>query len=327
MAQNREEKYKTHRLIQLDKWIRNGGYPSVQAIQDEYEISRRTVMRDLEFLRDRYDAPLEYDRIRNGYYYTDPTFMIQNVLLTEGDLFTVSTMMPLMEQYKNTPLESSFKNIMEKVSDMLPNQVSVDTSFLNSDVSFISDPLPQIEAEVFESIFKAIKLKQTIEFDYRGIKSLEYSKRKIDCYKVICQKGNWYVLGFSHNKNEVRIYALSRMQKIKFTKEKFELPADFDLSQYVDLSFGIWNNKEAPVEYELLFNSSVNTYILEREWHTNQTVEQNSDGSVLLKFKSNQKQQVLSWVLSFGNAVKVVNPPELVEKIKEEIKKISKLYE
>ena len=49
-------------------------------------------------------------------------------------------------------------------------------------------------------------------------------------YKVICQKGNWYVLGFSHNKNEVRIYALSRMQKIKFTKEKFELPADFDLS-------------------------------------------------------------------------------------------------
>ena len=101
MSNNREEKYKTHRLIQLDKWIRNGGYPSVQAIQDEYEISRRTVMRDLEFLRDRYDAPLEYDRTRNGYYYTDPTFMIQNVLLTEGDLFTVSTMMPLMEQYKN----------------------------------------------------------------------------------------------------------------------------------------------------------------------------------------------------------------------------------
>jgi len=47
----------------------------------------------------------------------------------------------------------------------------------------------------------------------------------------------------------------------------------------------------------------------------------------LLKFKSNQKQQVLSWVLSFGKAVKVLNPPELIEKVKEEIKKISKLYE
>ncbi|MBR2107727.1 MAG: WYL domain-containing protein, partial [Treponema sp.] len=134
------------------------------------------------------------------------------------------------------------------------------------------------------------------------------------------------VLGLSHNKNEVRIYALSRMQNVNLIEETFEIPQDFDLNNYVDLSFGIWNNKEEPVEYELLFNSSVNTYILEREWHTNQTVEQNADGSVLLKFKSNQKQQVLSWVLSFGNAVKVVNPPELVEKVKEEINKMIEKY-
>jgi proteasome accessory factor B len=46
----------------------------------------------------------------------------------------------------------------------------------------------------------------------------------------------------------------------------------------------------------------------------------------LLKFKSNQKQQVLSWVLSFGNAVKVVNPPELVEKVKDEINKVMEKY-
>ena len=327
MAQNREEKYKTHRLIQLDKWIRNGGYPSVQAIQDEYEISRRTVMRDLEFLRDRYDAPLEYDRTRNGYYYTDPTFMIQNVLLTEGDLFTVSTIMPLMEQYKNTPLESSFKNIMDKISDMLPNQVDVNTSFLNEDVRFISDPLPKIESDVFETIFESIKLKKSIRFEYRSVSKTEYSVKILDCYKVICQKGNWYVLGFSHNKNEVRIYALSRIQNIKLLNETFTIPNEFDLNNYVDLSFGIWTNKETPIEYELLFSSNINTYILEREWHTNQTVEQNADGSVLLKFKSNQKQQVLSWVLSFGSSVKVINPPELIEKVKEEIKKISKLYE
>ena len=324
---NREEKFKTHRIFLIERSIRNGEYPSIQKLVEYHGVSIRTIKRDIEFLRDRYGAPIEYCKIRKGYYYTDPTFMIQNVLLTEGDLFTVSTIMPLMEQYKNTPLESSFKNIMEKISDMLPTQVDVNTSFLNEDVSFISDPLPKIESDVFETIFESIKLKKSIRFEYRSVSKTEYSVKIIDCYKVICQKGNWYVLGLSHNKNEVRIYALSRMQNVNLIEETFEIPQDFDLNNYVDLSFGIWTNKETPIVYELLFSSNINTYILEREWHTNQTVEQKEDGSVLLKFKSNQKQQVLSWVLSFGNSVKVLNPPELIEKVKEEIKKISKLYE
>jgi proteasome accessory factor B len=227
---NREEKFKTHRIFLIEHSIRNGEYPSIQKMAEYHGVSIRTIKRDIEFLRDRYNAPVEYDKNRNGYYYTDPTFMIQNVLLTEGDLFTVSTIMPLMEQYKNTPLENSFKNIMEKISEMLPNQVNVNTSFLNSDVSFISDPLPKIDNMVFERIFESIKLKRTIEFEYRSIAKTQYTNKKIDCYKVICQKGNWYVLGLSHNKNEVRIYALSRMQNVKLIEETFDIPRDFNLN-------------------------------------------------------------------------------------------------
>ena len=56
-------------------------------------------------------------------------FACANVLLTEGDLFTVNTVMHLMEQYKNTPLENQFRHMMGKISELLPNQVSVDLGF------------------------------------------------------------------------------------------------------------------------------------------------------------------------------------------------------
>ena len=322
----REDKFRTHRIIQIDKWIRSGSYPSVQQMEKEYGVSKRTILRDIEFLKDRYNAPVVADRTRKGYYYSDPTFMIQNVLLTEGDLFTVSTVMPLMEQYKNTPLEASFKNIMTKIAEMLPNQVTVDTSFLNKDVSFISDPLPKIEEEVFNSIFKAVKIRQVIRFNYKSVGSRDYKIKTFDSYHVLCQKGNWYVLGYDHAADSTRIYALSRMKDIQFTGESFELPKDFDLSKHVDLSFGIWNNPEEPVEYELMFTAKMANYILEREWHKNQTVEQKEDGSVVLKFKSNQRQQVFSWVLSFGDAVTIINPPELINDMKAEIKRLSKKY-
>ena len=80
------------------------------------------------------------------------------------------------------------------------------------------------------------------------------------------------------------------------------------------------------VEYELVFVPAIKNYIIEREWHSNQQIIENEDGSVTLKFSSNQKQQVLSWVLSFGEKVKVVQPVELREKVISAAREIFKTY-
>ena len=318
----REEKVKIHRILEIDKYIRAGNYPNATSLGKIFEVSRATIMRDIEFLRDRYEAPLEFDQQRNGYYYSDPTFFIQSVMLSEGELFTVSTIMPLLEQYKNTPLESSFKKIMNKITEMLPNQVSVDTGFMNDEIKFISDPLPRIDEEIFNKTFKSIKSHKTISFSYRSLSKQDYSARNFDPYHVICQKGNWYICGFCHKAKTIRIYALSRIRELEITNNTFEIDKNFKMEDYIDPSFGIWTSKEEPEKIELLFDKSINTYILERTWHATQTISQNDDGSVNLSFMTNQIQETLHWVLSLGGSVKVINPPKLAEMVKTEAEKI-----
>lgn len=322
----RDDVRRTTRIIQIDKMLRGGSFVKIDDLVFKFGVNKRTIERDFERLRDDMNAPLEYDKAKNMYHYTDSTFSIPNVVLTEGELFTMATVLPLMEQYKNTPLESSFRDIIEKVSGLLPDTVSVNSSFLNSDVSFISDPLPKIDAEVFNSVFKAVRGRQVISFEYKSVSSDTFKTRIFDSYHVLCQKGNWYVLGFDYNANDFRVFALSRIKNITFTGKTFTIQKDFDLQKHIDLDFGIWNNTEEPVEYEISFKKGMANYILEREWHKDQIIEQKDDGSVLLKFKSNQKEMVFIWIMSFGNVATVIKPESLRNKIKEECLKMAKKY-
>ena len=90
------------------------------------------------------------------------------------------------------------------------------------------------------------------------------------------------------------------------------------------LSTLFWVDSEYRWElFELICDKSINTYILERTWHKNQECFQDDEGNVHLTFESNQLQETLYWVLHFGSAVKIVNPPELIKLYREEVKKMS----
>lgn len=117
MTAKRDDVRRTTRIIQLDEMLRGGNYVCMDELIFKFGVTQRTIERDFERLRNEMNAPLEYDKNLNKYHYSDPTYSIPNVVLTEGDLFTVSTVLPLMEQYENTPLENSFRHIMNKIKD------------------------------------------------------------------------------------------------------------------------------------------------------------------------------------------------------------------
>ena len=229
---DREDKVRTLRLFQVADYIKNSHYPNATELCKKFEVSRSTMMRDIEFLQTRYNVPIEYDFVNRGYYYTDPTFTIQSIMLSEGELMTVATILPLMEQYKNTPLEATFKSIMMKMIEMLPNKVEIDSPFSTHHVQFIKDPLPEISEATFNSVFDSIRSSKTMEFSYRSISKQSYTRRRFDPYKVLCQKGNWYVIGYCHLHERFNVYSLSRMKDVQISNDAFEIKKDFKLTVY-----------------------------------------------------------------------------------------------
>ena len=321
MAQKKEtvpQRNATHILsyiMKIDQSIINGEYPNVSKLNKKYgwHFSRSTIGRYIEILKNDYDAPIDYDFQKNGYYYTDPTFYLQRVMLNEGELLTLSTILPLLEQYKNTPLEESYRNLMNKLIKMLPQNITVDSALINNEVHFISNPITKLEEGVFENILKATKLHCTLRMEYKTAQNTDYEERLFDPYHMICQKGSWYLLGYSHHTQAIRLYAMPRIKNCKVTEKKFSIPKDFKLEDHIDVQIGAWGNSGEKFKVEIEFVKELKTFVMERTWHDGQKIKENKDGTVYLSFETNQLSQVASWVMSFTGGAKVLNPPKLKE--------------
>ena len=298
-------------LFQIEQSIRNGEYPNANKLNEKLRTNfcRSTFGRYIEILKTEYDAPIEFDYRKNGYYYTDSTFSLNQVMLKEGELLTLSTIFPLLEQYKNTPLEKSFRDLMDKLIKMLPDTISVDSAFINNEVHFISDPITTFEDGVFENVLKATKLRQTLQMEYKTAYNKDFEVRLFDPYHIICQKGSWYVLGYSHHSDAIRLYAMPRIRNCKITKDKFAIAKDFKLEQHLDVEMGVFGNSGENFKVEIEFVKGLKTYVMERTWHKGQTLLENKDGTVYLSFETNKIDQTVSWILSFAGGAKVLNPP------------------
>ena len=323
---NLEQKVRTNRILSIDRLIREGKYPNTEKLAESLEVTARTIQRDIEYMRDMYGAPIEYSPARHGFYYSEPNFFIKSVPLTEGELFSITFFDPLLEQYRNTPLEGDLRTIFGKIVQCLPDNVNVEANFLTSQMTFIPDHAGMIDREAFQTVFTALKRKQSVRFEYRSLEQSGYAFRMADPYHAVCQRGNWYFIGFCHERREPRLFAFSRMRKAKLAKETFTIPADFKAEVYFDREMGVWASARTPYTVELLIEKEIGTYALDRQWHSTQTVRANDDGSVYVKFTTTQMPEVFRWVMGQGHTVKVLGPAELAEQVKAECEKVRGMY-
>ena len=151
------------RIIAIDEILQSGKpYTAAQLAKligdhgetEKTDYSPRTIQRDLEYMRDTLLAPIESDY--RGYRYTEPNFFIKSIPLTEGEAFSVAILNPLLEQYRNTPLENQLRSVFQKIVNCLPEHVTVDTTFLNPNITFIPDRTETINPTFFQTIFEKL---------------------------------------------------------------------------------------------------------------------------------------------------------------------------
>jgi predicted DNA-binding transcriptional regulator YafY len=274
-----------------------------------------------------YEAPIEYDASKKGYYYTEENFFIKSVMLTEGELFSIALFDRMLAQSRHTPLEKDLREIFKKILRSIPEKITVQPDFLKPRVTFMSGKAPDIDAALFTALFSALKNSVTIRFDYRPLSKTTWMEFTVDPYHAVYNRGAWYLIGHCHHNKMPLIFSFARMRKLTAPGTTFKIPPGFNPADYTSDPIGVWISARTPLAVELLYDSSIGTFALENYWNDTQELTQNKDGTVHVKFTTTQIPAVLYRVLGQGSTITVLNPPELIDMVKAEVEKLQGMYE
>ena len=113
---SRPQYYRIRRMVQMVReGTETGSLPNSSDFMNEFEVSRRTVARDLDFLRDEERAPLAYDDARHGFRLTDETYMLPPVRISRKEAFSFGLARKLLAHYEGTPLHLDMRSVLDNL--------------------------------------------------------------------------------------------------------------------------------------------------------------------------------------------------------------------
>lgn len=309
------------RMLRIHQLIRSGSFPNASRLAAELEVSTKSIHRDLEFMRDRLDLPLEFNRARFGYFYTQEVNAFPTVQITQGELFALVVAERALQQYRGTSFEKPLLSAIKKMEQSLPETISLDLAGVERAISFRTRAEPILDLKVFDSLAKATAAQQQLELTYRKPGAQQSEQRVVDPYHLANINGEWFLFAYDHLRKDIRTFVPSRIKSTRQTGKSFERRKKFSLDARLRDSFGVHSGRGVH-EVVVRFNKHVADYIREKKWHESQELRELDNGGVELRMNLSGLQEVERWVLGWaGNAV-VVGPKELAEAVKASAKRI-----
>ena len=313
------------RMIRIHDLLSAGRYPNCSLLAREFEVSAKTVQRDVDFMRDQLVLPIDYDRARHGFAYTRAVGQFPLITVSEGELVALLVAQKAVEQYRGTSFEKPLQTAFQKLVSSLGDEASVSLHELSDAVSFYSAGVPLGQINVFESLTEAVMSSQLVEFDYLSLRARKPERRCAAPYHLACINNQWYLIARDQTRRELRTFALTRIDGVKKLRISFERPPDFSVSKMLSGSFAAFEAGKTE-RVRIRFDTFAARLVSERQWHKSQEIRPIGQAGIELTMQVGVAPDLESWILGWGNHAEVIEPVDLRNRISGTIRSMAAKY-
>jgi proteasome accessory factor C len=285
------------------------------------------------------ERPADGAAEQENYSLRPENFHLPPIAFTDKDLAALQTSLSLLdgEFAYAEPLRLALQQITWGRPSPLraPEQRSVALGITASAGGHeLSARLAKVETAIFRN--------KTIVFDYYTMGRDETSARKVDPYHLLFQGGQFYLLGYSHEREAIRVFRLSRIQgKVSYAtkaEHDFHRPGDFDPRSYANRAD--WQLGEERGEARIVISERI-AWQAERhfgrygqvldpaelEGEAADGLGPVEDGDIVFVTGYSDPRSLISWVLGLGVNARLAGPPELAAEMRERLERLERLHD
>lgn len=324
-----ERFYKIHRQLSRGRPV------SAARLLDELEVSRATLMRDIQYLRDFLAAPIVYRREPPAGYLYDPAagrFELPGFWLSEAELWGLLAASDILEGLQEGLLALGVEQIRRRLHELLarhgydPRQVSG---------RVVLHPLGARSGRrgVFQQVAEAAMKQRRLRIDYHARHNDQTSTREIDPQRLLFHRDNWYLLAWCRQTRACRVFACDRIGRAELLRARARALPQEQIEAMLERGFGIYPDTRggatAPAREQtaaLRFTAEHARWVRDETWHPRQSGSALPDGGYLLRLPFTNPTELILEILRHGAGVEVLEPAALRSTVAKELREAAENY-
>lgn len=324
---------RTERFYRIELLIKSRGGVSFEALQAELEVSRATLKRDLQYLRDRMDAPIVYDRADNAYRFgaaagpqsAAPQHELPGVWFSQAEIHALLTMHQLIEGLDGGGmLGRHLQPLLDKLHGML-GATQGESRELMKRVRIVSPARRPVPSRWFELVGSALLRRQRIDMRYFTRGRQAESQRVVSPQRLIHYRNTWYLDAWCHSSEGLRRFALDAIRSARVVDQRARDVAMKTVQAELDGGYGIFSGK-ALQQARLHFSPEAAQWVAHEQWHPDQRLTPQPDGSLEMALPYADATELAMDLLRHGPQVKVLAPPALARRVAQSLREAAAQY-
>ena len=312
------------RYYWFDRQVRAGRFPNANILAEHFEISTKTAQRNIEFIRDRLGAPLEYSAGPRGYRYSDDSFILPSFQVSQEELVSILLARDLLSASAGGLISQAINSFGRKLFATM-GHMGFTGDKLRDAFSAVWNGYSPSQADTFRIVLSGLLGNRVLGCRYTSPASGLQKKRTIEPHHLQHYMGSWVLIAWCRLRQDWRKFFLSRMSHAALAPDSFDPRSKSEWKPLIQTSFGIFQGG-SPAPVVLRFNAFRARWIREQIWHPDQKMEGLPDGGLRLSFPVSDFREVKMKILQFGADVEVIEPDELRKQVQEEIEKMTGIY-